>query len=87
MTQLGCVEVVDYPPPPLPHYVRGPTPNDPLASMPLWVYRATVRANALRPRPRLSHTLSLGYSGDEPLTGGVMQDGTVPYPLPEDDDE
>ncbi len=51
--------------------------HEALAAMPLWLFRATQHANAHDVRPRLSHTVSLGHAGDEPLTGGMSSDGTV----------
>jgi hypothetical protein len=33
-----------------------------------------------RPRPRLRRSISLGYVGDEPLSGGVMRDTPMPPP-------
>jgi len=68
--------------------------HEAVAAMPLWLFVATERANRPHPRPRLSHTVSLGYVGDAPLTGALMRDTPVPtlvdeegQPFQEDMDE
>jgi hypothetical protein len=53
---------------------RAETPAPPIDSF--WLQEAV--AESTRPPPRPVHSISLGYVGDTPLTGGVMRDTPMP---------
>lgn len=83
---LGCTPdvIVVYVPVPQASRLDRCTAQPARDATPAWLVRAIADANSSRP-PR-PPSISLGYAGDGPLTGGVMSDGSIPNEYPFSDD-